>query len=76
MIHGLAIFVVAWAVSKWPGTTTNLAGYFFIVGIILFSGSLYLLSMTDIKWLWAIAPLGGLVFLAGWIMLALAAWRN
>jgi uncharacterized membrane protein YgdD (TMEM256/DUF423 family) len=44
---------------------------FFLVGIVLFSGSLYLLAYTGIRWLGAITPLGGLSLLAGWVVLAI-----
>lgn len=76
LIHGLALFVVAWAVSRWPGTLTNWSGYLFIAGILLFSGSLYLLSIAGIRWLGAITPLGGVAFLAGWLFLLIATWRG
>lgn len=76
LIHGLAIFVVAWAVTRWSGTLTNLSGYLFLAGIILFSGSLYLLTITGIRWLGAITPFGGIAFLAGWLFLLIAAWRG
>ena len=52
----------------------NAAGWFFVMGIILFSGSLYALSLSGIRWLGAITPLGGLCFLIGWATLAAAAW--
>lgn len=76
LIHGLALFVVAWAAGKWPGTFVNLSGYLFLAGIILFSGSLYLLVLTNTRWLGAITPLGGLAFLAGWLLLAAAAIKG
>ena len=76
MIHGLALFVIAWATTRWPGATINWSGYLFIVGIIIFSGSLYILSLTDIRWLGAITPIGGVAFIGGWILLALAAWKG
>jgi uncharacterized membrane protein YgdD (TMEM256/DUF423 family) len=76
MIHGLAMFAAAWAWQRWTGMLASLAGYLFLAGIILFSGSLYLLVITRVKWLGAITPLGGVAFLAGWICLLLAAWRN
>jgi uncharacterized membrane protein YgdD (TMEM256/DUF423 family) len=76
MIHGLAIFAAAWAADKWAGPLPTWAGYLFVIGIILFSGSLYLLVATRLRWLGAITPLGGLAFLAGWACLFLAAWRS
>jgi uncharacterized membrane protein YgdD (TMEM256/DUF423 family) len=62
--------------TKWPSTIVTTSGYCFIIGIILFSGSLYLLSLSGVKWLGAITPLGGLAFLAGWACMAWAAWKN
>jgi uncharacterized membrane protein YgdD (TMEM256/DUF423 family) len=74
LIHALAIFIVAWAVDKWAGTLPTWAGYLFVAGIVLFSGSLYLLVATRARWLGAITPLGGVAFLAAWLCLFLAAW--
>jgi uncharacterized membrane protein YgdD (TMEM256/DUF423 family) len=76
LYHAMALLAVAWAATRWPDSLTYWAGYLFILGIILFSGSLYALSITNQRWLGAITPLGGLAFLAGWICLALAAWRG
>lgn len=76
MYHALALFAVAWAASRWPGTPVRAAGWLFIGGTVLFSGSLYLLALTDTRWLGAITPVGGLLFLAGWIALAVAVIRG
>jgi uncharacterized membrane protein YgdD (TMEM256/DUF423 family) len=76
MIHGLALFAAAWVSSNWSGQLANWAGYLFVLGIILFSGSLFLLVFTRMGWFGAITPLGGVAFLAGWLCLALAAWRG
>jgi uncharacterized membrane protein YgdD (TMEM256/DUF423 family) len=76
MVHGLAIFVVAWLVSRWGGSSISAAGWLFLTGIILFSGSLYIMSLTELRWLGAITPLGGIAFLAGWLLLVIAAWRH
>jgi uncharacterized membrane protein YgdD (TMEM256/DUF423 family) len=76
MIHGLAILAVAWASGRWPGALVNTAGYLFVAGIIIFSGSLFVLSLTGIRWLGAITPVGGVAFLAGWFFLMIAAWRS
>jgi uncharacterized membrane protein YgdD (TMEM256/DUF423 family) len=76
MYHALALYAAAYAVTRWHGSNlATWAGWFFVVGIVLFSGSLYLLSFTDIRWLGAIAPVGGAAFIIGWLCLALAAWR-
>ncbi|MEJ2749934.1 MAG: DUF423 domain-containing protein, partial [Anaerolineae bacterium] len=66
----------AWLAGKWPGPFTTWAGYLFLAGIILFSGSLYLLVATRTNWLGAITPLGGVAFLSGWALLFIAAWRS
>jgi uncharacterized membrane protein YgdD (TMEM256/DUF423 family) len=76
MIHGLALLAVAWATTHWPGPLVNWAGYAFVAGVIIFSGSLYLLVLTDTRWLGAITPLGGAAFLAGWLLLAATAWQG
>ena len=76
MYHALALLAVAWAAERWPGALTNYAGWLFVAGTILFSGSLYVLSLTGVRWLGAITPLGGLAFLAGWACLAFAALRS
>jgi uncharacterized membrane protein YgdD (TMEM256/DUF423 family) len=76
LIHGLALFVAAWAAERWPGSPANWAGYLFVAGIVIFAGSLYMLVLTRMRWLGAITPVGGLAFLAGWLCLLWAAWRN
>ena len=76
MIHGLALLAVAWAATRWTGPLVNWAGYFLIAGVLIFSGSLYVLVLTDTAWLGAITPLGGAAFLIGWTLLIAAAWRG
>jgi uncharacterized membrane protein YgdD (TMEM256/DUF423 family) len=75
MYHALALIGVAWAATRWPGTATTAAGWFFVAGIVLFSGSLYALALTGVRSLGAITPLGGVCFLLGWALLGWAAWR-
>jgi uncharacterized membrane protein YgdD (TMEM256/DUF423 family) len=75
MYHSVGLLAVAWASTHWPHTSANTAGWFFLVGIVIFSGSLYLLSLTGLRWFGAITPIGGLAFLIGWLLLAWAAWR-
>ncbi|MDF2387714.1 DUF423 domain-containing protein [Nostoc ellipsosporum NOK] len=76
MYHALALLLVALLISRTqsPQPTLIASGWLFIIGIALFSGSLYALSLTGIKSLGAIAPLGGAAFLAGWGALAFSAW--
>ena len=73
--HALGLFVAAWLADKYPVSLTAWGGYLLLAGIIIFSGSLYLLVFTRQSWLGAITPIGGVAFIAGWGCLALAAWR-
>ncbi|HEY3279064.1 MAG TPA: DUF423 domain-containing protein [Gemmatimonadales bacterium] len=70
MYHALALVGVAWAATRWPGTPIRAAGWLFLAGTLLFSGSLYLLALTGARWLGAVTPLGGVLFLGGWLALA------
>ncbi|MFH7028142.1 MAG: DUF423 domain-containing protein [Heteroscytonema crispum UTEX LB 1556] len=76
MYHALALLLVALLIkiTASPPPTLIATGWLFIIGIVIFSGSLYTLSLTGIKSLGAIAPIGGTAFLAAWGTLALAAW--
>jgi uncharacterized membrane protein YgdD (TMEM256/DUF423 family) len=76
LYHALALLAVGWAATRWPGTAVNASGWLFVAGIVVFSGSLYALSLSGVRWLGAITPLGGLAFLAGWLCLAWAAWKG
>jgi uncharacterized membrane protein YgdD (TMEM256/DUF423 family) len=71
MIHAMGLFVVAWMDMQIQDVKITLAGSFMLAGIILFSGSLYLLAVTGHKWLGAITPLGGVSFLLAWVFLLL-----
>jgi len=75
MYHALALLAVGWACTRWPGGAANASGWLFVAGSVLFSGSLYALSLSGVRWLGAITPLGGAAFLAGWLCLAWAAWK-
>ncbi len=76
MYHALGLLLVGYAASRWPGGLTTSAGWLFVAGTLLFSGSLYAMTFTGIRALGAITPLGGLCFLAGWLCLAVAAARS
>ena len=78
MYHALALFAVAWALSRWPQSDTLLtaSGWLFVAGIVLFSGSLYGLALGAPRWLGAVAPLGGAAFVLGWLALAIGAIRG
>ena len=73
MYHALALFAAAWLADRWPTGQPGWAGVCFVVGTVLFSGSLYALALTGQRWFGAVTPLGGVAFLAGWLLLAWAA---
>lgn len=73
MYHALGLLAAAWAVTRWPGPLVQWAGWLFVIGTVLFSGSLYALALSGTEWLGAITPFGGVAFLAGWLCLALSA---
>ena len=76
MYHALGLLAAAWAVARWPGGAATAAGWLFVAGTVVFSGSLYLLSFTGQRWLGAVTPLGGIAFILGWAALAWAALRG
>lgn len=76
MFHALALMLCGVAWVRWPGPAVWLAGALFLVGILLFSGSLYVLSLTGARWLGAVTPFGGTAWLVGWAALAWAALRH
>ncbi len=75
MYHALGLFVVAWVWRETEQSLAIKAGWLLCTGILLFSGSLYLVALAGIKWMGALTPLGGVSFIGGWICIALAAWR-
>ena len=75
MLHALALLGLAALWQRLGGRLLTAAGVCFCVGILLFSGSLYALTLTGISALGMITPMGGLMFLVGWFCLGLAAWR-
>ena len=75
LVHTLALFGVALLATQIPGRLVTWAGASFAIGILLFSGSLYVLTTTGISKLGIITPFGGLAFLIGWVCLGFAAWR-
>ncbi len=74
MYHALAIFAVGLMMARSGGWLFSTAGWLFTAGIVLFSGSLYVLALTGITIFGAITPIGGLLFLAGWGCLLVAAF--
>jgi uncharacterized membrane protein YgdD (TMEM256/DUF423 family) len=73
MYHALALIAAAWASTRWPGGLMHWASWLFVLGTLLFSGSLYALALSGVRWLGAITPIGGVAFLAGWICLVVGA---
>jgi len=76
MYHALALLAVGAVAGRLPPGAVSAAGWLFVAGTVIFSGSLYTLALTGQRWLGAVTPLGGLAFLAGWAVLAWAAWSR
>lgn len=76
LIHSVALLALCGLLAAYPSATLQRAGWAFIVGILIFSGSLYTLVLTDIAVLGAITPLGGLAFMIGWACCAWFGWRE
>ncbi|MEK7263211.1 MAG: DUF423 domain-containing protein [Bacteroidota bacterium] len=74
--HSLALFAVAWCIVQFPSSSFTIVGWLFISGIVIFSGSLYVMSLTGIQWLGAITPIGGVCFLSGWLLLAWKVYQS
>ncbi len=74
--HAFALLVTAWAISRGTSSLLTTGGWLFIIGTLLFSGSLYILSISGSKPLGMITPIGGVAFLAGWACLAIGIWKN
>lgn len=75
MFHTLALFVAAWLAGRSGSVGVRFAGWLFVAGILIFSGSLYALAISGIGVFGAITPIGGVCFLVGWGMLVVAGWR-
>jgi uncharacterized membrane protein YgdD (TMEM256/DUF423 family) len=75
MYHALGLLVVAYLAGQKASGPARITGWLFVAGTLLFSGSLYLLTLSGVTWLGAITPLGGLAFIAGWLVLAWGVWR-
>lgn len=73
MYHALGLIAAAWIASIAPTWQATAGGSLLVIGIVIFSGSLYALVLTDTPWLGAITPLGGVAFIVGWAFLAWAA---
>lgn len=76
MYHALALLAVAWVMSTQPTRLVHTSAWMMLIGIILFSGSLYGLTLLDWRWLAPVTPVGGLSLMVGWLLLAISAFRS
>ena len=76
MYHALGLCIVAFSIERYPDGRFRTVGWLFTTGILLFAGSLYLLSLSGIRWLGALTPLGGAAFIGGWVLFAWELWRS
>ncbi len=74
LVHALALVVAGLVAAQKAGVAPKVAGAAFLLGVLVFSGTLYALALTDLRWLGAITPLGGVAFIVGWVALAVALW--
>jgi uncharacterized membrane protein YgdD (TMEM256/DUF423 family) len=75
MYHALALIALGAVAARWPAPLLSAAGWFFVAGIVIFSGTVYALALGAPRWLGAVTPLGGLSLIIGWIVLAVAVAR-
>jgi uncharacterized membrane protein YgdD (TMEM256/DUF423 family) len=76
LIHALALLAVAWAGRRWASPAIAVAGWLFVAGIFLFSGSLYVLTLTGVHAFGVVTPVGGVALIAGWLLLGYGAWTG
>lgn len=76
MYHALALVITGVLLIHYPTRQLVWAGWLFIAGIVFFSGSLYILSLTNVTKWGAVTPIGGLAFLAAWVLLLIGVWRS
>ena len=76
MYHALGLCVISLAIDRYPDAHFSAVGWLFTIGILLFSGSLYALSLSGVRWLGALTPVGGAAFIAGWGLFAWGLWRS
>lgn len=75
MYHAFGLFAVAWVIGRWPSGAATTAGWLMLAGVIIFSGSLYILAISGTRWWGAITPIGGVALISGWASLILAIYR-
>lgn len=76
LVHTLAIALAAWLLARSQSTAATVAGFAFAAGVLLFSGTLYTMAVTGLRWLGAITPIGGLLLLVGWAAVIVAAAKK
>jgi uncharacterized membrane protein YgdD (TMEM256/DUF423 family) len=76
LVHALGLFIAAWVAARWPSRWANAGGWLLLVGLLLFCGSLYILSILNVRIMGAVAPIGGTAFILGWLCLGMAAWKG
>ena len=76
MYHALALCIVSRAIARKPESGLEIVGWLFCIGTLIFCGSLYALSVTGFKWFGAVTPLGGVAFIAGWVVLTVRVWQG
>jgi len=75
-LHCLGLLAIGVLLRSMDGELLRWSALLVLIGVILFSGSLYLLTLTGVLWLGAITPLGGVAFIAGWVLLAVGVWQS
>ena len=76
LVHAVALFALGLGIDRLTPRLARAAGWLFVGGVVVFSGSLYVLAITGVRWLGAITPFGGTALLAGWVLVAISAWRH
>ena len=76
MYHAFALLATGYAVQRWPASTANSAGWFFVAGVSIFCGTVYALACGSPRWFGAITPIGGVALIVGWALLAFAAVKG
>jgi|TARA_R100000455_G_C6215182_1_gene81434 uncharacterized membrane protein YgdD (TMEM256/DUF423 family) len=76
LVHALGLLLIAALSARIGGSLPGWSGWVMFAGIVVFSGSLYVLALSGVKWLGAFTPIGGVAFIVAWALLAIAAWRN
>jgi len=76
LTHALVLVLVGFAAARWPEAGWNVPGLLFVVGTLVFSGSLYTLAITDTRWWGAVTPVGGVLLIGGWLWCAWIAFTR